>query len=230
MSRWHTALNRLFKGLLAIWLVVLMSGAPLPALPQLGATSKRIETTERFPCEACPCGCGTADYCWRSCCCHTLQQRLAWAVKNEVRPPESALKEAVSQGIDVSHWGIESTSKRCLITYKLPKVATCEETKSLPPCCAARLKNSRVKANRVKAGQETKQEEQAVKKKAPPGVVLLNALACQGLLEQWLTIGAGPLPPIVTWTPSFKLESAPAETAILYTNWPTLLVPPPPEC
>lgn len=41
----------------------------------------------RFPCEHSTCGCADAEQCWRSCCCSTLTQRLAWAEREGVTPP-----------------------------------------------------------------------------------------------------------------------------------------------
>jgi hypothetical protein len=43
---------------------------------------------ERFPCEACGCGCASAHECWTACCCHTPVERLAWAIREGVQPPE----------------------------------------------------------------------------------------------------------------------------------------------
>jgi hypothetical protein len=49
----------------------------------------RIESlAERYPCVSCACGCATARQCWTSCCCHTPEERLAWAIGNGVNPPE----------------------------------------------------------------------------------------------------------------------------------------------
>lgn len=64
---------------LAILYLVLAVGIPLPnAAPQ---------SSERFPCEGCPCGCRTAEQCWANCCCFSMSERLAWAKKNGVTPP-----------------------------------------------------------------------------------------------------------------------------------------------
>ncbi len=42
----------------------------------------------RFPCEHCPCGCSSAEFCWDKCCCHTDAEKLHWATENGVTPPE----------------------------------------------------------------------------------------------------------------------------------------------
>src|SRR3954453_10842217 len=71
-------------------------GVPLPA----GASETRGD--ELFPCSDHACGCPSAEQCWRSCCCHTLAERFAWAREHKVRPPEYAIAEARRDGIDVA--------------------------------------------------------------------------------------------------------------------------------
>lgn len=43
---------------------------------------------EAYPCQGGICGCTSAEQCWRSCCCTTLPERLAWAERHGVTPPE----------------------------------------------------------------------------------------------------------------------------------------------
>jgi hypothetical protein len=64
---------------------------PLPTQQQTGA--------EQFPCMAGHCGCHTAEQCWRSCCCHSLAERLAWARQRGVQPPDFALAQARAAGL-----------------------------------------------------------------------------------------------------------------------------------
>src|SRR5262245_38509703 len=71
------------------------AGIPLPVL------SSR-KTGELYPCAASNCGCDSAEKCWRSCCCHSLAERLAWAAKNGVSPPAFALAEAKRTGLDAT--------------------------------------------------------------------------------------------------------------------------------
>src|SRR5665213_519446 len=47
-----------------------------------------------FPCQGHACGCQTAEECWRHCCCHTPEERWAWAEENHVQPPDYAEKPA----------------------------------------------------------------------------------------------------------------------------------------
>lgn len=43
---------------------------------------------ERYPCEDHACGCVSAHECWTNCCCHTMHERLVWALQNKVTPPK----------------------------------------------------------------------------------------------------------------------------------------------
>ncbi len=53
---------------------------------------KQNHTLERFPCENCPCGCASAAFCWDKCCCHSDEEKLAWAQKEGVTPPDFLVK------------------------------------------------------------------------------------------------------------------------------------------
>ncbi|QEF99146.1 hypothetical protein Mal15_32060 [Stieleria maiorica] len=73
-----------------------MIGVPIAAPPP--------KKNGRFPCENCPCGCVTADYCWDKCCCHSDREKLQWARENGVRPPEFLVARvlAMSPGLAVA--------------------------------------------------------------------------------------------------------------------------------
>ena len=106
-----TFVRRIVASCLLVVYTCVAIGVPLPTV-QLAKRS-----AERYPCEKCSCGCVSADQCWRSCCCHTPAQRIAWAKKNGVKPPDFVVQEA-----------------RFLASAEI----TAKE--ELPPCCAAKLK------------------------------------------------------------------------------------------
>lgn len=64
------------------------SSMPLP-VGTVGISDKA--GSQPFPCQDSPCGCKTAEQCWTNCCCTTPAQRLAWARKNGVTPPQYAI-------------------------------------------------------------------------------------------------------------------------------------------
>src|SRR5437868_1752138 len=53
-------------------------------LVRLGPAKDR---SRPFPCQDHRCGCLSAEQCWRSCCCFTNSQKLAWAAEHGIRPP-----------------------------------------------------------------------------------------------------------------------------------------------
>lgn len=69
---------------LVVWSVLLtycatIFGVPLPAAP-----TKDVSTP--FPCQHRACGCMNADQCWKSCCCFSARERVAWAREHGVEP------------------------------------------------------------------------------------------------------------------------------------------------
>ncbi len=76
------------------------------ALPAIGFISMSLgisagsigqkDRSSLFPCMLSRCACKTASDCWRSCCCHSLAERLAWARKRNIEPPAEALAQAAN--------------------------------------------------------------------------------------------------------------------------------------
>src|SRR5438105_14669671 len=58
-------------------------GFPLPSLVQK-------DHSQPFPCQDHPCGCQSAEQCWRHCCCFTPEEKWAWAEAHGVVPPPYA--------------------------------------------------------------------------------------------------------------------------------------------
>jgi hypothetical protein len=82
---WRSLPRRLCAGLTLIAYLAAIFGVPLPA-------QARKRTDQPFPCQDNPCGCQTAEECWRGCCCLTPEQRWAWAREHNVTPPSYAEK------------------------------------------------------------------------------------------------------------------------------------------
>lgn len=70
-----------------------------------------VTAAERYPCEDCSCGCASAHECWTNCCCHTLPERLAWAVRHGVRPPPYVHTEEADWIAALDQ--VEPTEKHC---------------------------------------------------------------------------------------------------------------------
>lgn len=60
------------------------------------ARRKVAEGDAPFPCQDHACGCTSAEACWKSCCCFTPQEKLAWAERRGIAPPEYAISQAAT--------------------------------------------------------------------------------------------------------------------------------------
>ncbi len=150
---------RCVTSMLLVVYVATMSGIPLP----VGHVVRK--SGEMYPCANCACGCASAEQCWRSCCCHSLAERIAWARRHGVRPPEFAIAAARQARIDLS-WLVE------------PGKACCarELVASAPKCCQA--------GNGCCDRQEDHEHGQS--KSESSKVIGWKALNCQGHSSTWV--------------------------------------------
>lgn len=63
---------------------------PLPITP-VPSNSPEKDQSKPFPCQNRPCGCRSAEQCWKKCCCFNSSQKIAWAKANKVTVPTSVL-------------------------------------------------------------------------------------------------------------------------------------------
>lgn len=91
-------------------------------LPMVWSVPERHHDKDRstpFPCQNRPCGCRTAEQCWKKCCCFTNAQKVAWANQQGIRPPAAvltaAIRETKSEARTVASCcaGRASTKKTC---------------------------------------------------------------------------------------------------------------------
>ncbi|EMI21972.1 putative secreted protein [Rhodopirellula maiorica SM1] len=97
MFFFHSLRSTIFHRIISVTLLMVlacgMTGLPISTpLP---------EKIGRFPCENCPCGCSTAEYCWDKCCCHSDAEKLQWAAENNVQPP-AFLIARTRKSLDIS--------------------------------------------------------------------------------------------------------------------------------
>lgn len=166
---------------LALAYVMLVAGVSIPV-----STPK---SAERFPCENCPCGCATAEFCWKNCCCHSAEERLAWAKENGVTPPKFVKLQAE---LDKSH-------ERSLAV--------------LPPCCRAAAAERSCCSNTGSEGacceQKSDSHQQAER---TDRIVGWRALKCQGQSLLWLAAVPSVIEPktqVVTYRPGLSQRLGP---------------------
>jgi len=82
-----------------------------------------------FPCQDRPCGCNDAQTCWRKCCCHTNSEKVAWAKRNGVSPPEFVLIAAKCE---------QQPRKSCCSSRSTKPVVSCCSSNAAPAksCCS----------------------------------------------------------------------------------------------
>jgi hypothetical protein len=119
---------------------------------------------EPYPCQHCACGCSSAEQCWRSCCCFNDQQKLAWAKKNGVKPPDWFIAKAPDPE--------KSVAKACCTNHTNKSCCSSKSstpTTLKPSCCTAKTESS------------PKTSANASKNSGRRWIVLDDALRCKGL-------------------------------------------------
>jgi hypothetical protein len=178
---------------------VTAAGVPIPT------ATRSQKNGEPYPCMAGNCGCNTAEQCWRSCCCHSLAERLAWAHTRGIQPPAFALARARALGLD------------------LPWLAASDNpSKQARSCCDSHGG----KAHSCYAEQHIK----TAATKGDERVVGWRVLACRGLSLHWLAA----VPTLIVVRPEAsqemslidRLGPAPSEVAGGRSQVPAV---PPPE-
>lgn len=69
---------------------------PLP-VAMLQQEPAEKDSSEPFPCQNRPCGCRSAEQCWKKCCCFNSSQKIGWAKANRVKVPDYVLAAAVKE-------------------------------------------------------------------------------------------------------------------------------------
>lgn len=77
------------------WYVLIAIGVPLP----IGGEK---DLSRPFLCMHKNCGCRNAEQCYRSCCCHTAAERVAFALSHGQTPPAELLAAADMEAPRVS--------------------------------------------------------------------------------------------------------------------------------
>jgi hypothetical protein len=143
----------------------------------LGISAGSIGQKDRstpFPCMLSRCACKTASDYWRSCCCHSLAERLAWARKRNIEPPPEVLSKAAE---------INATEKRACC-------ATDGSAERVQRCCA---KTAGSHAGCADCANEQPGDE-FLPARTEAGIVSLDAKpSCSGVGDTW-----SGLPPVTT--------------------------------
>ncbi len=191
---------------LACWLAiafysVLAIGLPIPV-------ASFPLSDEVFPCMHHRCGCHSADQCWRDCCCMSMAEKLAWAKENDVTPPPYVLEEARSRGL------LDSQPKPKCCCCKAPVVESCCKPPVSSSCCDSK------KGDKKRVGE---------KPTASDSVVLLNALKCRGVGDNWMGVGISLPPPGIDFDIFLPFVAQTVEPTMQLCSWVDAPPTPPPR-
>lgn len=96
-----------------LWYLFVALGVPVD-------TAAMKDVSRPFPCMFSRCGCCDAEQCYRHCCCHTAHERLAFAAKHGVTPPEELIAAAANESLT-----IDDSARDCCTKSQSPKVKVC---------------------------------------------------------------------------------------------------------
>jgi hypothetical protein len=199
------------------WLFVLgtvcVLALPFPTVAVPESASDK-DLTESFPCMHRECGCRSAEQCWKSCCCFSNREKVAWARANKVSVPllvhQAAHKELSSS-----------------IAQSRTKGSCCDRVQNSTSSLAASESSSPTPASNTSTSKS-----KSTRDNSTHWITLKEVAECQGNAVFWLTISAfalpnpvvmqfaGPLPPEI-------IESPPASLVCVFRTPPS---PPPDSC
>jgi hypothetical protein len=190
--RWHTlwrsVRSRLPASLALVAYLVVAVGVPLPAFPHKDAG-------QPFPCQEHPCGCQTAEQCWRHCCCFTPEERWAWAEAHHVTPPPYAEKPAA-----LARHTARLRDRAEGQTEPPPDSPCCAH--AAKGCCHDRPRCASCCHSERGADTTPPPADRPVSRVSWRWTVGVDALRCQGVNTLWVACGAAlPLEPPFVWGP-----------------------------
>lgn len=191
----------LFTWLAILGYGVLALGLPLPAGmgpegpspgPDAAGLIAAKDRSVAFPCMNSPCGCASAEQCFRDCCCTTLAERLAFVRRHR-------LDGSLIASLEARMLGAGELAKRkpqgaCCASDRPAKPKGCCELEGEPQAPLAAAEESC--CNDAVAAESIETDPPPIMKQGRVRQVTLRAmLACKGLVTSWLAVGGGPPTP-----------------------------------
>jgi hypothetical protein len=168
---WRLLRYRLCVGVVGLAYLLVALEIPLPVFVPKDAG-------QPFPCQDHPCGCQTAEQCWRGCCCFSVEERWAWARAHHVEPPAYAEKPKEPEA---AH-GWNTVKRRDLKRGIAASKSCCREKTERASCCRSAPERSTKEASKPNSRVRW--------------MTTMNAWRCQGYSTVWVSAGAVlPVPP-----------------------------------
>lgn len=147
------------------------------------------DRSQPFPCLNRPCGCRSAEECWKKCCCFTSVQKVAWAKENCVTTPQFVFSAAAK----------DQFGNAQIVSDDSARLASTSKDKSAP-CCCAKKENRKATCSSESAFTRDKSTDQRVLEgitkfsRQTKWVLELKAAECQGENVFWMTLAAAIIP------------------------------------
>jgi len=174
-----------------------------------------------FPCMNSPCGCASADQCFRACCCTTLAERLAFARRH--RLDATLIASLEDRMLGAGELAEQKPQGACCASDRGAKNCCQSQPKSQAPSAAAEeiCCDEALAAESSETNPALRMEGGRVRQ-----VTLRAMLACKGIVTSWLAVGGAPP------TPRFEITGLLPPQAWVelldVTGLDPLLVPVPP--
>ncbi|QDT99381.1 hypothetical protein [Gimesia aquarii] len=81
-------------------LVLFALCASFVPLPTNSKSPLKKDLSTPYPCQNRPCGCRSAEQCWKSCCCFSNREKVAWSKANRVTPPTYVIAAAKQEATE----------------------------------------------------------------------------------------------------------------------------------
>ncbi|MGE3315654.1 MAG: hypothetical protein AB7O26_11105 [Planctomycetaceae bacterium] len=193
-------LRRTTAAMLIVAFVATLVGMPVVKLPAK-------DRSQPFPCQDRPCGCASAEQCFKKCCCFSDSQKREWAVQHDVPLPSAPADETetADAGTQVSTHGLACADDGAPCHLHTAMESAEADSSRRKSCCH---KSTQVAGSQPVESTQVRGEscctKPAEKDDAQAEVQLVIgtlARGCQGLSSVWTLLGAVMLPEIPsTWT------------------------------
>lgn len=180
---WRSVVRRLLSLSVLLGVCALLFPLPVAPLPQ---NSLEKDSSEPFPCQNRPCGCRSAEQCWKKCCCFNDAQKVAWAKANKVTVPDFVLAASKKESRTVVEVSSRSgSSRKSASTKHSSGCSHCEQKPvvAAKSSCCDKLRSQAVAKLHVCESSSSSAEKSPVSRKKPASskwVMAVYAAECQG--------------------------------------------------
>lgn len=188
--------QRLSRRLIALAVLLSVCASFFP-LPMGTVPSQGKDRSEPFPCQNRPCGCTSAEQCWKQCCCFTNAEKVVWAKKNCVTPPQFVVDAALAESSTLVVEDEASSKKPC---PHCTKSTTCEHSHSCHQTSSQTKCSSTSRRDHQHPGEEHEQSEED----STRFVIGIEMMRCRGQGVFWNSLPWTVIP--VSHVPEFRTE------------------------